>query len=323
MFGTLLGGLPWPDGVAAGDVHAAVEAAIRAQEHAGLEPLTDGRLRPDDPFAVGAEGWVAWSAPIAVGGWRAAAALTERAVKRALPGPYSLARGAARRERDLEPLAVEIAAGLRQEVEALADAGCPLVEIEEAEAHRIGDRPAHRRAFAAAHRRLADGATGTHLSLSIVGGSAWDAGAETILTAPYGSLAADLIAGPDNWRLVALAPGERGIVAGALSPAVGSDDAPELLLFAANYAASTNGRGSERVGLAIAGSLAALTWEQALVKLARLATGVRVASLPPGEELSKSVDPRAINIRSAAYGRPMPLRPERARRGRCRGSPPA
>jgi len=212
--------------------------------------------------------------------------------------------------------------GLRREIEALVDAGCPLVEIEETEAHRIGDRPAHRRAFLAAHRRLTEGVAGTHLSLSIVGGSAWDAGAETILAAPYASLAADLIAGPDNWRLVALAPGDRGIVAGALSPEIGSDDTPELLLFAANYAASTNGRGSERVGLGIAGSLAPLTWEQAVAKLARLAKGVRIASLPPGDELSRSVDPRAINIRSAAYGRPMPLRPERghpARRGTSRG----
>ena len=43
---------------------------------------------------------------------------------------------------------------------------------------------------------------GTHLSLAITGGNADEAGIETILAAPYASLAVDLIAGPDNWRLV-------------------------------------------------------------------------------------------------------------------------
>ncbi len=307
MFGTLLGGLPVPTGEEAGA--AAVEAAVRAQEAALLEPLTDGRLGPGSPFGLAIEAFMSWSGALTVESWRATAALTPRAVKQALPGPYSLARAAARREGELERLAVAAADGLRAEVLALATAGCPLVEIEETEAHRIGERAVHRRAFGAAHRRLADGVTGTHLSLSIVGGSAWDADPATILDAPYQSLAVDLIAGPDNWRLVAVTPGDRGIVAGALAPGLGTDDAPETLLYAASYAASTGGRGLARVGLAIAGSLAELTWEQALVKLERLARGVRIAGLPPGPEKADSVDPRSINIRSAAYGRPMPERP--------------
>lgn len=316
MFGTLLGALPAPGVDVAGT--AAIEAAVRAQEAAGLEPLTDGRLGPGSPFALGIESFTRWTAPLTVAAWRATASMTDRAVKQALPGPYSLARAAARREADLERLAVAAAEGLRAEALALAAAGCPLVEIEETEAHRIGERAVHRRAFAAAHRRLADGLTGTHPSLSIAGGSAWQAGPSTVLDAPYQSLAVDLIAGPDNWRLVAVTPGDRGIVAGALAPGLGTDDAPETLLYAANYAASTEGRGLARVGLAIAGSLADLTWDQAVAKLERLARGVRIAGLPPGEEKAAAVDPRAINIRSAAYGRPMPERPESAAPSRPR-----
>ena len=319
MFGTLLGGLPWPDGVDPGDHAGAVEAVVRAQEAANLEPIVDGRLGPRSPFALGADAWSAWSEPRTVADWAAAAALTGRAVKQALPGPYSLARAAARREVDLEPLAIRIAEGLRREIEVLAAAGCPLVEVEEAEAHRIGDHDVHRRAFVEAHRRLTDGTPGLHLSLSIVGGSGWDAGPETILTAPYASLAVDLIAGPDNWRLVAVTPPGRGIVAGGLSPLLGSDDAPELLLYAAAYAASTGGRGRDRVGLAVAGSLAPLTWAQALRKLERLGAGVRLAGLPPGEELAAAMDPRAINIRSAAYGRAMPQPPPMRGPARPRG----
>lgn len=306
MFGTLLGGLPSPADVAADDGTAveAVEAAIRAQEAAGLEPVTDGRLGTRSSLDA----------------WRAAAALTNRAVKQSLTGPYSRTRDLGSSVKARERAAMAAAEQLREDVIALAGAGCPLVEIEETQAHRIGDDEAERRIFASAHRRLAGGLTGAHLSLSIVGGSAWDAGAATILDLPYHSLAVDLIAGPDNWNLVVRAPADRGIVAGALSPHLGSDDSPELLLWAANYAASTGGRGHARVGLAIAGSLAHLTWEQALVKLDRLGRAVRIASLPPGDELANAVDPRSINIRSAAHGRPMPNRPP-ARRVRPRSRP--
>ena len=296
MFGTLLGALPWPDGIDAGDPAAAVEGAIRAQEAAGLEPLTDGRLG-------------AGPAPDA---WRRAATLTDRAVKQSLPGPYGRSlvggRGAKARER----IAMAAAESLRAEVEALAAAGCPLVEIEEAEADRIGDDTVERRLFAAAHHRLADGVTGTHLSLSIVGGSAWSAGAATILDPPYASLAVDLIAGPENWRLVAVTPRERGIVAGALTARLGGDDAREILLYAANYAASTQGRGLARVGLGTAGSFADLTWAAALQKLAKLGDAVRIAALPP-DEAAASLDPRAVNARSAALGRVGPARPRRSR----------
>jgi len=298
MFGTLLGGFPRPR---ARGATAAIEAVLRAQEAAGLEPVTDGRLGPQD-----------------IEGWRATASLTDRAVKQALTGPYTLSRGVGGGVKARERAALAAAEALHREAFVLASAGCPLVEIEETEAHLIGEDETERRMFAEAHRRLATDVGGTHLSLSIVGGSAWGAGAATILDAPYQSLAVDLIAGPDNWNLVVQAPGDRGIVAGALSPELGSDDAPELLLWAANYAASTGGRGLARVGLAIAGSLAALTWEQALAKLERLAKGVRLAGLPPGEELAEAVDPRSINIRSAAYGRPMPeLPPCRPRRPRA------
>ena len=97
-----------------------------------------------------------------------------------------------------------------------------------------------------------------HLSLAITGGSADDAGIETFLAGAYASLALDLIDGPDNWRLATAWPADRGLICGALSTREGSDDGPELLLWAAGYAASTRGRGPARVGLATAGSLAAL-----------------------------------------------------------------
>jgi methionine synthase II (cobalamin-independent) len=317
MFGTLLGGLPRPDG--ADDPLGEV---LRAQEDAGLEPLTDGRLGDPDLAAVAARlvgversagGLRASRLPrrrraMSVDAWRAAAARTSRAVKQSLPGPYSLLR-----RMDIGRLAPDdviaaLADALRAEAEALAVAGCPLVEIEETEAHRIGTEELERSRFLNAHWRIAAGPIGTHLSLSLVGGSADAAGTETVLVAPYASLAVDLIAGPDNWRLVARTPGDRGIVAGVIEAREGSDDRPELPVWAAHYAASTGGRGLARVGLGTAGGLAGLSWPVATTKLRRLGEAARVAGLPRGEQ-ADALDPRAVDIRTAAMGRHAPRPP--------------
>ncbi len=339
VFATLLGGLPrptrddaGPDGlrsdtgdplgtrdpldarVALGDV---IVAAIRAQEEAGLEPVTDGRLG-DPAFAV-------------VERWRFAASLTDRAVKQALPGPYSIGRQeprstgrvaerslhlmgsmkADRRERTRRTMAA--AEDLRRDIEALTAAGCPLIEIEEGEAHRIGEDEGERRLFREAHQLLAEGVTGAHLSLSIVGGSAAGAGLETILAAPYASLAVDLIAGPDNWNLVVRMPPDRGVVAGALSAREGGDESRELLLWAAHYAASTGGRGIARVGIGSGGSFATLTWAVAVRKMQLLGEAARLAAMPPSDELRRSLTPAAVSARRAALGHDAPPRPRRHR----------
>lgn len=302
MFGTLLGGLPSPDSNPGDASPDPIEMAVRAQEAAGLEPIADGRLGTSSPFGAGERVFLDWRQPITLEAWRSTAALTTKALKQALPGPYSIAWRAGRSAKAREHAAMAAAEALHQEATALAASGCRLIEIEETEAHRIGSDSTERRLFREAHRRLAEGLDGTHMSLSIVGGSAWEAGPETILDAPYASLAVDLVAGPDNWRLVVRTPGDRGIVAGALAGA-GSDEGPEVLLWAAQYAASTGGRGPARVGLGTAGGLVGLTWEEALEKLGRLGRAARLAGLPPGDELASSVNPASISARSAAVGR--------------------
>jgi methionine synthase II (cobalamin-independent) len=284
VFATLLGAMPDPPGI---DGPGRLAAVVAAQEAAGLEPLTDGQAARDPGAGV-------------VAAWRAAALLTGHAVKQPLTGPWSTALRASRGGLPAERVVLGLAESLHETVLQLAAAGCPLIEIEETEAHRIGTDPRARRVFREAHLRLARDA-GTHLTLSIVGGSAWEAGPTTILDAPYHSLAVDLIAGPDNWRLVALTPGDRGIVAGALSAVAGRDEGPELLVWAAHYAASTGGRGLERVGLGTAGSLGHLPWDEALAKLRALGEAARIAALPQGE-LADAIDPRAVSIRAGATG---------------------
>jgi hypothetical protein len=294
MFATLLGPLPRPP--LAGDASPAelLAAVVRAQDSAGLEPIIDAG------FGVG---------ETAVDRWRATAALTGRPVKAVLAGPYSLHRTA-------EDTAAAVDR-LRGDILALAAAGCPIVEIHEPAAVGIGTDEAERTRFREAHLRLLDGVSGVHCSLAVTGGNADEAGIETLLAAPYASLAVDLVAGPDNWRLIAGAPSERGAIIGALSVVAGSDDRPEVLLWAIAYAASTGGRGRARVGLASAASMAHLPWPVAVAKMERLGQAARLADLSR-DELARSVDPRFFDARTAALGRSMPRprprpRPRRAR----------
>ena len=73
------------------------------------------------------------------------------------------------------------------------------------------------------------------------------------------------------------------------------------MLWAAGYAASTNGRGPDRVGLATASSLAHLPWEAACAKIERLGAAARLAVAPVDERV-KAMDPRAVSSRAAALG---------------------
>jgi methionine synthase II (cobalamin-independent) len=287
MFGTLIG--PYPAGN--GD-RPAVVAELAAT---GIEPVSDGRgpRSPDDGLA-----------PI-VAAWRAAAAGTSVPVKQALLGPYS----AARRGRGDPTALAESAGAIAAE---LASAGCPLVEIEEPEAVAIAGGDTEAVALATALRRLTDIVGGrVHLSLVLTGGNVDRLGAATLFDLPFASYAFDLIAGADNWRLIAQAPGDRGIVCGALDPAAGSADRPETLVWAAHYAASTKGRGLARVGLSNASSLAGLTRERARAKLVALCEAARLAALQDPKELAASLEPRAVDIRSAALGRFDPDAPRR------------
>jgi hypothetical protein len=309
VFATLLGALPSPPLDEGGEeLDELVRIAIRAQEAAGLEPITDGRLRNDSGLAKPAT---------VVAAWKFAAGETDRAVKQALPGPYSigwrLADGADAADRSAaadRAVATERAAEeLRAIVAELAAAGCPLIEIEETDAHRIGEDPVERALFAEAHGRLTDGVQGTHLSLSIVGGSAWGAGSESIFDLPYASLAVDLIDGPNNWNLVTRLPGDRGVIAGALPAKDSPADAKETLLWAARYAAASNGRGLDRVGIGSAGSWASLTWEAAVSKMHHLGEAARLASTPGGADLARELDPRAVSARAGATGQVGRTRP--------------
>jgi hypothetical protein len=290
MFATLLGDLPRPPLDDTSPPEAILDACLALQIEHGLEPLTDG-------------GWPL-SADTQARSWAATAERAGGLVKAVVTGPWTSGR----------PVA-----DVRRDVLALVDAGCRWLEVHEPAAVALGapaeadDADDARRTFADAHRTLTADLPDVHLSLAIVGGAADAAGIETILAGAYASLALDLIDGPDNWRLAVAAPTTIGLICGVVAGQFGSDDSREILIWAAAYAAQSAGRGIDRVGLATAGSLAGLSWDDAATKVRRLGEAARLATASP-DELRATLDPRAVDIRSAALGRNAPPPPPRRRR---------
>jgi methionine synthase II (cobalamin-independent) len=287
VFATLLGSLPSPPLAPDAPPADLVRATVDAQVAAGLEPVTDGAA----PRVSGT-----------VSAWRLASEFADAvAVKAALVGPVTRGGTAA-------------LAAVSAELADLTEAGCRLIELHEPAVIGRAFDPGERRAVVDAWRAALDGlADRVHVSLVLTGGDVTGLG-RAIYDAPFASYGFDLRAGPDNWRVIADAPGDRGIVAGALAARAGSDDGPELLVWAAHYAASIAGRGLDRVGLATADSLAALPWGVAVAKMERLAAAAGIAANRSFADIAPHLDPRAAGMKSAALGRCVP-----PRRGRRRG----
>jgi hypothetical protein len=295
MFATLAGGYPWP---ADRPADAALESVVVAQVAAGLELLADGLVHPAGTAARDLVD--AWAAARGV----AAARGSALPVKLAIEGPFAAAGPTG---------ALEAAQALNRALFALAEAGCPVVEVHEPAATLPSD-DAGRAAFAAAHRALLDGIPADlHASLAVTGGDAMALGVDALFAAPYRSHLFDLLTGAEGWRLVAVAPAERGIIVGVGDATGRRRTRIEDVVWAASYAASTQGRGPDRVGIAPSGSLAGLEPARAREVLDLLGEAVR--ALAGGrDELLERLDPRSIDARTAALGHYRP--PQRGRPSR-------
>jgi methionine synthase II (cobalamin-independent) len=337
MFATLAGGYPATDPGRPPDrpVDELVRAILAEQAEAGLALLTDGSLRWPDPFEaigrflLGPGGVVPRrDRPLTVDAWTFAAGAAEGVpVKQCLPGPYSLARRFSVGEAGRADLTRAFADALAVELVDLAAAGCPFIQVDEPGAVTIDTDPVEQGLFRESQARLLAGLGSTgerpHLSLAISGGNADRAGAATIFAAPYDSHLFDLIAGPDNWRLVTVAPAERGIVLGVADARSPTVDEREIVVWAVGYGAASRGRGEARIGIAPSDSLAGLPRAAARAKIGRLGEIVRLVDRRAEEPIAASLDPRAVDARSATSGRWTPPearypRPVRAPRRRSR-----
>ena len=315
MFATLAGGYPAPG---TGErPHSSPEDRIRAviaeQAEAGLGLLTDGSQRWPDPAAdlgrvliPAAQLAPRRDRPLTVDAWLFAQGLAGALpVKQCLPGPYSLGRRLAPSEADRTSLTRALAEVLAGELVDLAAAGCPFIQVDEADAVLIGADEAERRLFVDAQAGLLAGlgpaGERPHLSLAISGGNADAAGPETIFAAAYDSHLFDLIAGPDNWRLITRAPAERGMILGVVDATSPTADDPATIVWAIGYAAS-GGRGETRIGIAPSGGLDLLSPSVARAKIDLLGETVRLVEARRETAIGASLDPRATDARSAALG---------------------
>jgi methionine synthase II (cobalamin-independent) len=251
-----------------------------------------------------------WTRPILVDGWRLAAGIARTACEaRGLPplpvkactvGPYTMGRASEPGGRSRERLTLALAEAIGQEVRALVDAGAPIVQVDENALTRIGQDDAAERDLAArALDRLCEAVAdrpGAHLSLAVSGGSAAPAGPDLFFERPVASYLFDLILGPDDWRLAARAPSDRGLLVGVADARSDAPDAPDdepVMVWAGRYAASLGGRGPERVGLAPSAGLEQRTPERARSIIGALARAAR-ATVLPSTVLRGELDPRAV-----------------------------
>jgi 5-methyltetrahydropteroyltriglutamate--homocysteine methyltransferase len=194
---------------------ADLRRVLREQADAGLDLVTDGQLGRNDAVApmLAALSGVRLGAPTALAGlpgtfrqpvvqaklrrhrplcvdaFRRAAALVERPLKAVLTGPYTLAHAAVLATtayRSADHLADELSAILAQEVDGLAAAGAPAIQIDEP---LILARPHDVRRLRALLEPLYDAAAGrAQVIVSTYGGDA------APLYAQLNSLPADVIA---------------------------------------------------------------------------------------------------------------------------------
>ncbi|HEY8490667.1 MAG TPA: methylcobamide--CoM methyltransferase [Dehalococcoidia bacterium] len=135
-----------------------VREVIDEQIDAGVDLITDGLIRWEDdvtPFARAfagfsidglvryfdtntyyrqpvVEGPVAWTRPVVVEEWKYAAAVSDRPVKAVVTGPYTMARLSLDRHYGrLEPLVLDLAEALHQELVALQAAGADYLQVNE------------------------------------------------------------------------------------------------------------------------------------------------------------------------------------------------
>jgi methionine synthase II (cobalamin-independent) len=158
-----------------------------------------------------------------------------------------------------------------------------------------------RRLFRDAMARLTDGVGDMgHLSLAITMGSGAHVGGASLFDLPFRSYLFDLIAGPDNWRLVSEVPAERGVICGVADARTTRPDEVEVMVWAAHYAASTQHRGLDRVGVAPSTGLEYLPRDRAKAKIESLGAAARHAAGASDEVVRSAPPPAAMARRQPA-----------------------
>ncbi len=172
-----------------------VTRRMQGVEIGGLQRYLDTNTYYRQPEIVGE---VRWQAPALAADFTFAQAHSARPVKAILPGPYTLAAlSLDKHYGSRQKLAMALAAELRHEVDALVQAGCQHIQVNDPlivfNKEDIG-------LFVEANRRLLQDVpveTGVYT---------WFGGAGSILPRlldlPVGVIGLDFVSGPDNWTAI-------------------------------------------------------------------------------------------------------------------------
>jgi 5-methyltetrahydropteroyltriglutamate--homocysteine methyltransferase len=213
-------------------------AAIEDQETAGLDLITDGQVRWQDPITYIASGlqgleiggllrWfesntyfrqpradggveVRWTRPILDEDLEFARQHASRPVKAVLTGPYTLGTLSDWSDRGHRRLVLDLARALNNELRALADAGAEWIQVDEpAIVNNPGVRyPRDFQLFSEAMEVLTEKIE-ARLSLYTYHGDVADV--PELLELPFGLFGFDFVQGPANWRLLDNWPTGKGL----------------------------------------------------------------------------------------------------------------
>ena len=217
---------------------------IQEQERAGLDLVTDGQIRWQDPvtYIAGrlegfelhgllrwfetntyyrqpvATGPITWKEPILVRDFLYAREHASSPVKAVLTGPYSIGTlSETRHHQSRRDFVLELAGALNQELKALAEEGPAWIQIDEpAMARNPSVRyPRDFELFGEAMYRLTEGVNQqSRLSLYIYHGDVADY--PQVADLPFALIGLDLVQGAANWDLVGSWPDSKAIGLGAV-----------------------------------------------------------------------------------------------------------
>jgi 5-methyltetrahydropteroyltriglutamate--homocysteine methyltransferase len=228
------------------DVRAAEDEltaeVLAEQAEAGVDLVTDGQVRWDDPLTRVAEGLdgfgisglirffdnntyfrqpvvkgpVRRPAPILVDEFTFAASHTARPVKAVLCGPYTLAAlSADEHYGDRAALLRDLAAALRDEARDLAAAGATVIQVDEPALARVAGQPAgDLDALAAVAGTLVDGVDATTVLTTYFGDVA--AHGSALFDLPFDGFGLDLISGPHGTDILEALPSDARLQAGVV-----------------------------------------------------------------------------------------------------------
>jgi 5-methyltetrahydropteroyltriglutamate--homocysteine methyltransferase len=274
------------------------DEVLREQAEIGIEVVTDGQIRWEDGFTYFARGLtgftinglqryfdtnvyyrqpvatgeVTWRAPISVQDYTYAASHSPRPVKPVVTGPFTLAvMSRDDHYRNLEPFVMALARALNQELRALAQAGAPIIQVDEPGVLARRDQwPLFKRAS----ETLWDGVQARR-ALYVYFGHV-DGLYPALLDLPVDILGLDFVAGQQrNWEILRRAPFTKELGLGVL-------DARNTRMETPDEVAAACRRGAEIVSASAlhvspSAGLEFLPRRVARKKLETLAAGVRRA----------------------------------------------